>query len=108
MAAVTGIGNTFSAVGSQLSRASLEAKLARDQQQLADCVNCPSSKTSAGKANIDKIAGQIGQDKQLLQQADTAAAASQDQAAGGRAGGVYTRLGTVPASSAPGSLLAVS
>jgi hypothetical protein len=45
------------------------SQLARLQQQLSDCVNCSSAKTTAGKAKIQAISDQIGAIKERQQQA---------------------------------------
>jgi len=38
---------------------SLEAKIARYKQELSDCINCESAKTSQGKADIQRISNLI-------------------------------------------------
>ncbi|HAT31472.1 MAG TPA: hypothetical protein DCW29_11655 [Janthinobacterium sp.] len=46
--------------------ASLEAQLLRYQKQLSDCVNCDSSKTPEGKAQIQAIASKISEVKDRI------------------------------------------
>lgn len=41
--------------------AGLEARLVRYQKQLSECVNCDSSKTASGKAEIESISGKISE-----------------------------------------------
>lgn len=54
-------------------REALEAEINRYRRQLADCVNCPSSKTPAGKADIQDLSSKIRADKQQLRQMETTA-----------------------------------
>ena len=60
--------------GGAPSAASLQAQLQRYQKQLSDCVNCPSSKTPQGKADIQAISARISQVKQSIEQAANAQA----------------------------------
>lgn len=46
--------------------ARLEAQLARYQKQLSDCVNCDSSKTAEGKAQIEAISAKISALKERI------------------------------------------
>jgi FlxA-like protein len=47
----------------------LQAQLDRCEKQLADQVNCSSAKTLEGKANIQKLSGQISALKQQIEDA---------------------------------------
>ncbi len=60
-----------SSLTSNTSSASIDttSQLARLQHQLADCVNCSSANTTAGKAKIQALSDQIGAIKERQQQA---------------------------------------
>lgn len=58
----------------QPGRAALRAEITRYQQQLVECINCPSSKTPQGKANIQKLSDEISADKTTLHQIENDAA----------------------------------
>ena len=61
-----------------MSRAALQAEVARYQKQLSDCVNCPSSKTLEGKTQIQELSSKISVDQQHIEQIETADAAAND------------------------------
>jgi len=52
--------------------AGLEAQLARFQKILAECVNCDSAKTAAGKAQIQAISEKISVLRERMEQAGEA------------------------------------
>lgn len=81
-------------------RASLEAEITRYQQQLADCVNCPSSKTPQGKANIQEISNKIAADEQQLHQVESRAQPADGPSDAPRGANGYTRSGA-PSQAAP-------
>lgn len=70
-----GASTTAAALPGQPGKAALEAEIARYQQQLAECISCPSSKTREGKANIQAISNKIRADKTQLHHMEGAAAA---------------------------------
>jgi len=51
------VSNTNASSGP--SKSGLEAQISRYQQQLTDCVTCPSSKTPEGKAAIESLSNKI-------------------------------------------------
>ncbi|MBV8122953.1 MAG: FlxA-like family protein [Paucibacter sp.] len=55
--------------GSARAPADANAQLAKLETQLSDWVNCPSGKTSEGKAQIAKITGQIDAIKSQVKKA---------------------------------------
>ncbi len=57
--------------GGKPSPAALQAQLQRFQQQLSDCVNCASAKTSQGKSDIQAIAARISQVRQSIAETDS-------------------------------------
>ncbi|TCV87480.1 FlxA-like family protein [Sulfurirhabdus autotrophica] len=59
MIQATGISQAYSTAGSGTASAGLEAQLARLQQELSDCVNCASAKTTEGKAKIQAVEAKI-------------------------------------------------
>ncbi|MET3117140.1 hypothetical protein AAKU64_001353 [Undibacterium sp. GrIS 1.8] len=64
-------GNAASAL------ASLQAQLARYQQQLSDCVNCASSKTIEGKVQIQSVSSKISQVRARIDQVNSVNASQQ-------------------------------
>ncbi|MBC7685177.1 MAG: hypothetical protein H7176_08105 [Bdellovibrionales bacterium] len=60
--------------------AMLQAQLQRYEQQLSDCVNCASAKTSKGQRDIDTINARIAQLKARMEQADDAQKPTQSNA----------------------------
>lgn len=64
-AIASGASNTVLSKAS--NSAALEAQLERYQKELSDCVNCPSAKTSEGKAQIADISGKISDLKNRIQ-----------------------------------------
>jgi len=67
--------STTGATGSSASpsaAAALQAQLDRYQKELADCVNCSSAKTEAGKQNIQDISGKISDLKARIDQESNA------------------------------------
>ncbi len=57
--------------------ASLQAQLARYQQQLSDCVNCASSKTLEGKEQIQSVSAKIRQVSARIDQVNSVNATQQ-------------------------------
>ncbi len=56
----------YGAANSGAGTAGLQAQLARYQKQLSECVNCESSKTAEGKAEIQAISGRISEVKERI------------------------------------------
>ena len=79
-----------SAIGSSLtsgtpyttgtSTAAIEAKIARYQKELSDCVNCASAQTTEGKAKIEAITSKISTAEARIEQITTNKQASQPAA----------------------------
>ena len=65
----------------QASISSLQAQLDQYQKQLADCVNCASAKTSAGKQEIASISAKISSVKQRIDNITENTAKSKNSAA---------------------------
>ena len=63
-----------------MSRAALQAEVARFQKQLSDCVNCPSSQTLEGKAHIQELSSKISVDQQRIKQIETTGAPADNSA----------------------------
>jgi hypothetical protein len=59
MVQVIGSAIVTGAISAASALAGLEAQLARYQKQLSECVNCDSSKTTEGKAQIQSISSII-------------------------------------------------
>jgi hypothetical protein len=79
---IGGIGSQSAAVatppGNRPNAAgSLDAELAKYQSELADCVSCPSGKTSAGMANITQIASKLDAVKVRIRAAEQAKTSEQ-------------------------------
>ena len=60
-----------------VSTADIQAQIARYRQELADCVNCSSSKTLQGKANIQALTDKISVLETRLQDNTTTHSANQ-------------------------------
>lgn len=60
-----------------VSAAAIQAKISRYKQQLADCVNCPSSKTLQGKAKIQELGSKISTAEAHLEQISTSKTSNQ-------------------------------
>jgi hypothetical protein len=106
MSAAIGSSTISGAAGSYMSRAALHAELARYQKQLSDCVNCPSSKTLEGKANIQELSNKIGVDQERMRQIEAAGAAADNPSAltaiTAANPDTYTNSGVPVSSSSPG------
>lgn len=59
MVAALGSSTALHSLGSGASLVGLEAQVARYEKELSNCVNCASSKTSEGKAEIAAISAKI-------------------------------------------------
>lgn len=67
---VSSIGSSVSLPGlysDGVSAASIQSQITRFKQELADCVNCPSSKTQEGKAKIQELSNKISTAETQLQ-----------------------------------------
>jgi len=103
MSVAMGTGAVSGNVAGNTSRVSLDAEVARYRKELANCVNCPTSSTPEGKANIQEISNKISVDQARIKQIEAGKAA-----AAGENG--YTSAGTPAMLTDPGkgSLLNVS
>lgn len=83
--AVSGSVNTGAAA------AGLEAQLVRYQKQLSECVNCDSSKTAEGKAEIQAISSKISDVRERIDKVTGVKPSSQtDQLATSTSAGIST------------------
>lgn len=80
MSVAMGTGAVSGSGAGYTSRVSLDAEVARYRKELANCVNCPTSSTPEGKANIQEISNKISADQEKIKQieAGTAAAAGEN------------------------------
>jgi len=105
---MSAIGSSVASTGQPAhpGKAALRSEITRYQQQLAECINCPSSKTPQGKANIQKLSDEISADKAKLHQTENSAARAGRAAPTARESATYTRSGTAAAANgAPHGML---
>jgi hypothetical protein len=76
MSAAAAIGSTAGLNPSTPAPAGLDAQKAQYQKQLADCVNCASSKTPQGQAKIQQLTAKLGAIEARLQAAADARTAT--------------------------------
>lgn len=80
MVSAIGSSPTFSVASTPAaSTAAIEAQIARDTKELANCVNCASAETKQGQADIQALSNKINVAKARLEQ--VAESNSSDQAA---------------------------
>jgi hypothetical protein len=94
-AAVQGVVKT----GSENPRtaAALQARISRYQRQLADCLDCPSAKTPAGKREIEELSYKIDDARIRIQalQTDSSATALTSSAGLQPQRSVYSTVGSL-------------
>lgn len=64
------------------SAAGIEAQIARDQKELANCINCESAETKQGQADIQALTNRISVARARLEQITNANPADQTVAEG--------------------------
>lgn len=80
VAAISSSHASIPSPGSGGSTAGLEAQLTRYQKELSDCVNCESSKTPEGKANILELQVKISSVKERIEKAKNDAVQTEQSA----------------------------
>src|SRR5450432_2280219 len=76
---MSAVATVTGAAGANLATptpAGLDAQKAQYEKQLADCVNCASSKTPQGQAKVQQLAAKLGAVEARLQAAGDARAAA--------------------------------
>jgi hypothetical protein len=76
MSVAMGTGAVSGSVAGYTSRVCLDAEVARYRKELANCVNCPTSSTPEGKANIQEISNKISADQARIEQIEAGKAAA--------------------------------
>lgn len=72
MVSAVGSSTTYNvAHTSVVSTAGIEAQIARDEKELANCVNCVSAETKQGQADIQALSNKINLAKARLEQITT-------------------------------------
>lgn len=69
MLSASGLSATGAILGVGMPAGGLDAQLGRLQQQLSDCVNCPTAQTTEGKSKIQAVSDQISAIKARMEQA---------------------------------------
>lgn len=65
---VSGINSSAPQVNAGAATGGLEARLARYQKELSDCVNCASAKTLEGKQKIQDVSSKISEIKTRIEE----------------------------------------